>query len=174
MLNSLLKSIDGLSWVSSKLADLSVVILVISMIYEVTARYFFHAPTEWAFDIAYMCSGALFIFGVAWALKEDAHIKIIVVRQLLPARFNNIVDAIVYGLFLGPLFSLLFWVSSKKSWYAFVSNEVESVSPWAPKMWPFYTIISIGLLALTLQIFAQAIRALCSESTVNSAKQEKA
>ena len=60
MLISLLKSIDRISWCASKLADLSVAILVLAMIYEVAARYFFHAPTEWAFDIAYMCSGALF------------------------------------------------------------------------------------------------------------------
>lgn len=160
MLISLLKSIDRISWCASKLADLSVAILVLAMIYEVAARYFFHAPTEWAFDIAYMCSGALFLFGVAWALKEDSHIRIVVIQQKLPIRLNAAIEAFFFGIVLMPLFAFIFWVSAKKSWLAFIKNEVEAVSPWAPKMWPFYTIISIGLAALTLQLLAQTIRAL--------------
>lgn len=160
MLASLLKRIDSFSWCASKLADISVVVLVLAMIYEVIARYFFLAPTEWAFDISYMCSGALFIAGVAWTLKENAHIRITVFQQKLPAKLNAVIECFFFGFILTPLFTFIFWVSLNKSWIAFIENEVESVSPWAPKMWPFYTIISIGLAALTLQLFAQAIRAI--------------
>lgn len=165
MLHSLLKGIDRFSWYASKMADISVAALVLAMIYEVAARYFFHAPTEWAFDIAYMCSGALFIFGVAWGLKEDSHIRITIIQQKLSPRLNAGIEAFFYGGILMPLFALIFWVSAKKTWLAFIKGEVESVSPWAPKMWPFYSIISIGLAALTLQLLAQTIRALCICST---------
>lgn len=41
---------------------------------------------------------------------------------------------------------------------AFVTGQVERVSPWAPIIWPYYTAISIGLSVLFLQSCVQAIR----------------
>ena len=40
------------------------------MFYEVVARYIFGAPTLWAFDIAYMSTGVLFVLGAAQAFKQ--------------------------------------------------------------------------------------------------------
>lgn len=153
------KAADFFSSIVFRLAEVSVVILVFSMVYEVFARYFMNAPTEWAFDIAYMCSGALFILGVAWTLKQDAHIRISVLRQKFPKKINALIDVIFYGLILTPTFAMLFWVSSERTWIAFIRNKVDNVSPWAPKMWPFYSIISIGLAALTLQLIAETLHA---------------
>ena len=56
-------------------ARLVTVVLVASMIYEVVARYFFGAPTIWAFDISYMATGVLFVLGAAYTLKEDGHVR---------------------------------------------------------------------------------------------------
>ena len=39
-----------------------------------------------------------------------------------------------------------------------MTGEVETVSPWAPLMWPFYSVLAIGLGALALQLAAEGLR----------------
>ena len=41
---------------------------------------------------------------------------------------------------------------------AFVTGQVERVSPWAPIIWPYFAAISLGLSVLFLQSLVQAIR----------------
>lgn len=158
MLTRFFRMVDGLSWVVVQLAHLSVVVLVVSMIYEVGARYIFNAPTVWAFDIAYMCSGALFLLGVAWTLKEDAHIRIDILRNKLPAKMAGAIEGGAYLFVLCPFFAVLTWIAFERTWRAWMKGEVEMVSPWAPLMWPFYLIIAVGLLTLTLQLASRGLQ----------------
>ncbi len=75
---------DGISASLGYAAQAMVLILIVSMLYEVLARYVFGAPTEWAFDIAYMSTGILFVLGAAQALREDAMCGLISSPQRCP------------------------------------------------------------------------------------------
>lgn len=160
MIDALEKIANGVSWCASQMAGLAAAVLTLSMVYEVFARYLFDAPTVWAFDIAYMSNGAVFLLGIAYVLREDAHIRIDVIKNRLPARFNNLVQGLVYLLLLAPFFGMLSAVAIRHTLRAWVRNELEIVSPWAPLMWPFYMLISIGLLAMTMQLAAQGLKSL--------------
>lgn len=158
MLHALSRFANAVSWCASQLAALAAVILTLAMVYEVVARYVFSAPTNWAFDIAYMSNGALFLLGVAYVLREDAHIRIDVLRNRLPASVNGVVQGCAYLLVLAPFFGVLAWIALSHTWRAWERNEVETVSPWAPLMWPFYLLIAVGLVALTLQLVVEGLR----------------
>jgi len=158
MLTFIYKLADGLSLAASRLADIAVAVLVCAMVYEVFARYVLHAPTEWAFDIAYMSNGAIFLLGVAWVLRQGAHIRIDIVRNRLPKRLVRTAEAIVYLGVLLPFFGLLGWLAANRAFHAWQTNEVEMVSPWAPLMWPFYLIIAVGLVIMSLQLLACGLR----------------
>lgn len=159
MLDALTQFANGLSWCASQLANMAVVILTAAMVYEVFARYVFDAPTVWAFDIAYMANGAVFLLGIAYVLREDAHIRIDVLRSRLPARFNNTIQGVAYLLILAPFFGMLSWIAVSHTLRAWRTGEVETVSPWAPLMWPFYLCIAIGLIAMALQLAVEGLRA---------------
>lgn len=158
MLQPISKLIDFVALVSARLAQLAAAILVTAMVWEVFARYVLHAPTVWAFDLAYMMNGAIFLLGMAWVMRQNEHISIDVVRKHLPKSFARISDVVLYLLVLFPLFAVLSKVGINKAWMAWKLNEVEMVSPWAPVMWPFYACIAIGLVAFTLQLLAHGLR----------------
>lgn len=158
MLQPISKLIDFVALVSARLVQLAAAILVTAMVWEVFARYVLHAPTVWAFDIAYMMNGAIFLLGMAWVMRQNEHISIDVVRKHLPKSFARISDVVLYLLVLFPLFAVLSKVGINKAWMAWKLNEVEMVSPWAPMMWPFYACIAIGLIAFTLQLLAHGLR----------------
>lgn len=170
MLNKFYKFADGVSWCATQLANVSVVVLTLAMVYEVFARYVFDAPTVWSFDIAYMSNGALFMLGVAWVLREDAHIRIDILSRNLPRKVSGFIEGVVFLVILAPFFGMLAWIAGQHTVRAWVRNEVETVSPWAPLMWPFYLLIAVGLIALTLQLVAEGLRAFSGQRHVSAAE----
>ncbi|MGJ8546474.1 MAG: TRAP transporter small permease subunit [Sulfitobacter sp.] len=163
---------DGISAGLGYVSRAMVLILIASMLYEVLARYGFGAPTEWAFDIAYMSTGVLFVLGAAQALREDAHVRIDFLSARMPARLRRGIDGCVYLFILCPVFAKLTSIAGMRAWRAFLSGEVEHVSPWAPLMWPFYAALALGLGALALQIAAEGLRALLPSETDDTFKIE--
>lgn len=154
----ILKFIDSLSWVLSWVSKALLLVLAGAMIYEVVARYLFNSSTIWAFDISYMATGAAFILGVAWTAKEDGHVRVDVVSNLMPKRVSSMINGVVYSFLMFPIISFMAWHGWKKTWKAFEAGEVDMVSIWAPLMWPFYGVIALGLTLFALQILAQGIR----------------
>lgn len=154
----LFKAIDRLSLISSFISKCLFVVLTLAMLYEVAARYIFNSSTVWSFDIAYMATGAAFILGVAWTVNVDGHVKVDFLSQLLPKRMSSIISGVAYLFVMCPIAFLLAWYGWKKTINAFVSGEVEMVSTWAPQIWPFYSLIAIGLTLFALQLLAQGFR----------------
>lgn len=150
--------VDAFSRLLSWIAQLVTVVLVFSMIYEVAARYVFGAPTIWAFDISYMATGTLFVLGAAYALKEDAHVRIDFLARKMPAGIRRKLEGFVFVFLIAPIFGALSKFAIERAWRAWETAEVESVSPWAPLMWPFFSILAIGLVALTLQQLVHGLR----------------
>lgn len=129
-------------------------VLVVCMLYEVFSRYFLSQPTKWAFDVSYMLNGTIFVLGAGYALYNDDHVKIDFLANRLPVKVKAAVDLILYGFLFSPLILGIAWIATQRAYRAFERGEVEAVSPWAPLMWPFYSVISLGLLVLFLQCIA--------------------
>lgn len=157
------KLIDRLSSLSAWLSKAALVVLTVAMLYEVVARYVFNASTIWAFDVSYMATGIAFMLGVAWTARVDGHVRVDVFSSLMPPRFSRLLNGVVYTVLMFPILSLMAWHGWKKSVNAFASGEVEMVSIWAPKMWPFYSCIAFGLSLLALQVLAMGLRSLMNE-----------
>ncbi|GEK48298.1 TRAP transporter small permease subunit [Bisbaumannia pacifica] len=162
----ILNLIDKISWLSAWVSKALLIVLTGAMLYEVVARYAFNASTIWAFDISYMVTGAVFLLGVAWTAREDGHVRVDVVSNLMPKHISATINGVAYMMLMCPIVSLMAWHGWKKSWKAFVTGEVDMVSIWAPKMWPFYGIIAVGLTLLALQLFAQGVRYFIDKNTL--------
>lgn len=154
----LLRSIDRVSDLLGMFGRITILVLILSMMYEVIARYGFGAPTLWAFDISYMLNGSIFLLGAGYALKEDVHIRIDFLSQKFPRRVQQLLNGLIYLCVMAPITGGLAWVASQKALKAFLTHEVESVSPWAPVVWPFYAIIALGLVVFTLQFVSEALK----------------
>lgn len=170
MITRLVRGIDGFSALLDRVARAVVVLLVASMVYEVGARYAFGAPTMWAFDLSYMATGVLFILGAGHAVRNDVHIRIDFLACRMPPRLRYGVDGALYLLGLAPLFAALTTVAAERALRAFATGEVETVSPWAPLMWPFYALLAVGLGGLTMQVAIEGGRALARAAGANSSR----
>ncbi len=79
-------AIEGLSLWVGRAFGWCILILTLSVSYEVFVRYVLNAPTVWAFDMMIQMYGALFLMCGAYALAQDTHVRADVVYRLFPVK----------------------------------------------------------------------------------------
>lgn len=155
---SLLLSIDRISTFIGKAFAWLIVGLTVAICYEVFARYFFRAPTTWAFDVSYMLYGTLFMCAGAYTLSRGGHVRADFLYRLAPERVQAVLDLGLYLLFFFPAMAALVWFGWDFFAQSFHQNERSSFSPVGPYIWPFkFVIPAVGLLMI-LQGIAEAMR----------------
>jgi TRAP-type C4-dicarboxylate transport system permease small subunit len=70
-------------------------VAVIISVLEVVLRYGFNRPTAWAHETTLMLVGIGMLWGGAYCMAEDRHIRVTVVRDAMPPRVRRVVDLIV-------------------------------------------------------------------------------
>jgi TRAP-type mannitol/chloroaromatic compound transport system permease small subunit len=100
--------------------------LTAAVMYEVSMRYFFNAPTLWAFDFTIQMYGALIMMGGASAISTKSHVRADMYYNKLPERGQGILDLILYIVFYVPgVFALTYagyfyaekaWIVHETSW----------------------------------------------------------
>ena len=103
--DAMLKAIaflDSISLWSGRIVSVLIIPMVLSLVYEVVARYIFDAPTEWAYDMTFMLYGTFFMVGSAYTLYKKGHIRTDSYYANWSTRTQGWVDTICYLLFFFP------------------------------------------------------------------------
>src|SRR5262245_54616181 len=132
--------------------------LVLAVAYEVIARYFFHAPTIWSFDVTYMLYGTIFMLGAAFALHKGAHIRTDFFYDKWSVKTKGMVDSISYVVFFFPSLVLFLAASGNEAWYAFTIHETSEQTPWRPILWPYKAVVPLTCVLLMLQGVSEVIK----------------
>lgn len=125
--------------------------LVCAMVYEVIARYVFHAATIWSYDVSYMLYGAHFMLGAAYTLLRGGHIRTDVFYMNWSTRTKGTVDAILYLFFFFPGIALFFWMGMQEALHSWDIREVSDASPWRPAIYPLKMCIPVSAALLLAQ-----------------------
>ena len=136
-----------------------ILVLVVAMVYEVLARYFFSAPTKWAFEMAYMLMGTSFMFGIAYCMQMGRHIRVDFVYDHVSLKKRQIIDLAGYA-FLVPMLLWLTWGVWEYFADAYRADETSGESAWNPIIWPFKFSLVAGIVLLLMQTTVQVVRAI--------------
>jgi len=131
-----------------------IIILMLSIVYEVVMRYFFNNPTSWVIDFSGYMQYALVMLGAAWVLKRNGHTKIDLLSAQLGGKKQTILNAITSSIGLLTC-SVFFWEGLKATWEAYQRHEFlyrEIEVPVAP----LFVIFPISFFLLCIQ-FAREI-----------------
>jgi TRAP-type mannitol/chloroaromatic compound transport system permease small subunit len=159
-MGGLLRLIERISGLSGKTTAWLVLTLIAATVYDVVARYVFNAPTEWAFEIAYMAMGAHALLGMAFTLREGGHIRIDAFSQKFSQTAKALIDLVGYAVFVLPCLAWITW-SLWDYWVkALITHELSGQSAWNPIIWPFKLVFFVAFVLLVLQILAEIINAI--------------
>ncbi len=158
-LSKFLKFIDSTSKYIGWGASMIAIPMILALVYEVFARYVFHKPTSWSYEITYMIYGSHFLLGAAFTLYAKGHIRIDLLYMKFSPRGRAIIDILGYSFVFFPVVITLVISGFGFAHDAFKIHEVSQFTPWQPLLWPFKSIIAIGFFFLLLQGLAEYIRA---------------
>jgi TRAP-type mannitol/chloroaromatic compound transport system permease small subunit len=141
------RALDPIAIWSGKIVAWLIVPMVLSLTYEVIARYVFNAPTLWAYDMTFMLYGSFFMLGAAYTLQRKGHIRTDSWYSGWSPRTQAIVDAVCYVVMFIPFVAVFLWYGWGYFAKAFATNERFVSSPWMAVTWPFkFTMPLTGLL----------------------------
>ena len=135
-----------------------ILILTLSVAYEVFVRYVLNAPTVWVFDMMMQMYGALFLMAGPYALAQDTHVRADVVYRLLPVRWQARLDLILYMLFFFPGMFALVWYGWEIAMDSWRYKEVSWNSPARIQIYFFKTLIPLAGGLLIIQGIAETLR----------------
>ncbi len=154
----LVHTIEGLSLWVGRAFGWCILILTLSVSYEVFVRYVLNAPTVWAFDMMVQMYGALFLMAGPYALAQDAHVRGDVLYRLFSVRWQARVDLVLYVIFFFPGILALFWYGWEIAADSWRYKEVSWNSPARIQIYFFKTLIPVAGFLLILQGIAEMIR----------------
>lgn len=156
---ALLKFLDRITGTTGAIVAWLVIPLIAACCYEVISRYVFNRPTLWAFEVSYMVMGTHFLIGMAYALRENVHVRVDFFYGHLSARKQAVCDIFTYVVLVLPA---ALWLTAglwQKVIDAYASHERSGMSAFNPVIWPFRLVLCTAFALLALQAIAKLIRA---------------
>ena len=135
-----------------------ILILTLSVTYEVFVRYVLNAPTVWAFDMMVQMYGALFLMAGPYALAQDAHVRGDVLYRLFPFKVQARIDLTLYIFFFFPGMLALFYFGYEIASDSWRYKEVSWNSPARIQIYFFKSLIPLAGGLLILQGISECMR----------------
>ncbi|MEO9898500.1 MAG: TRAP transporter small permease subunit [Paracoccaceae bacterium] len=161
----LVYAIEGLSLWVGRAFGWCILILTLSVSYEVFVRYVLNSPTVWAFDMMIQMYGALFLMCGAYALAQDTHVRADVIYRLFPVKVQASLDFVLYFLFFFPGILALAWYGWEIASDSWRYREVSFNSPASIQIYFFKTLIPLSGCLLALQGVAELVRCVMAMRT---------
>jgi len=153
------RGVDLVSEWSGKLISVVAFFMVCILVYEVTMRYAFVAPTIWAHELTQHLFGAYSVLAGAYVLLHRQHIGVDVIYNRFSSRGRAILDSVTYLLFF-LIIGILLWHGIGIAQWSVAIRQTVSPSPWASPLWPLKLTVPIAAFLMFAQGLAHFIRAL--------------
>lgn len=139
-----------------KLAAALMLIIVPVMLYEVTSRYAFNAPTTWGMELSVLLFGPYFLLGGPYLMHIGGHVNLDILRRRLAPLPGRVLDSINFTVII--LFcTILMYYSWPLAVQAFEYKET-TFSAWNPPLWPYKFTVPVAAALLGLQTLAEFIQ----------------
>ena len=157
-MTTIIHSIEQLSIWIGRAFGWCILILTLSVAYEVFVRYVLNAPTVWVFDMMVQMYGALFLMAGPYALAQDTHVRADVIYRLVSVRWQARLDLLVYIVFFFPGMMALVWYGWEIAMDSWRYKEVSWNSPARIQIYYFKTLIPLAGGLFIIQGIAECMR----------------
>ena len=156
-MQKILLGVDKLSTWLGHLFAWTIVILTLSISYEVFSRYILNSPHAWMFDFQIMMYGTLFMMAGAYTLSKNGHVRGDVLYGFFEPRTQAWLDLILYFLFFLPGVVALTWAGWNYAAESIAIRE-QTFSAVPLPLYPFKAIIPFAGALLLMQGVVEIVR----------------
>jgi TRAP-type mannitol/chloroaromatic compound transport system permease small subunit len=155
---TLIRSIDQISYWSGKAFAWLIMALTLVVSIEVFKRYILNAPTAWIYDLNSMLYGTLFMMCGAYTLALAGHVRADFVYIYLRPRAQAALDLALYFLFFMPGILALIYAGYGYAVESWMIGEHSTVTAEGPPIYHFKSVIPIAGALVALQGVAEIAR----------------
>lgn len=152
-----LLTIDRLSGVVGQAFAWLIVVLTLSITYEVLARYVLNDPHDWSLNAQVMMYGTLFMMAGAYTLSTGGHVRGDVLYGFFRPRAQAAIDLLLYVVFYLPGIVALTWAGWTYFQDALAIRE-QTFSATPLPLYPFKFVIPLAGALLLVQGLAEMTR----------------
>ena len=152
-MNVMLKVIGKVLDALGNFCSLLMVLMILNVFYDVVMRYFFNDVSIAMQELEWHLFAAMFMFGIAYTLKEDAHVRVDIFYDRMHARkkaFINIFGSIFFAL---PITVLILYYSWDYTFDAYQMGEGSGDPGCLPHRCIVRSVIPLSSVFLILAIF---------------------
>lgn len=172
-MNFSLKVIGKIIDVLGNFCSILMLLMIANVFYDVIMRYFFNDVSIGMQELEWHLFAAMFMFGIAYTLKEDNHVRVDIFYDAMSKRkqaFINIFGALVFAL---PITMLIGYYGIDYTLEAFNMGEGSADPGGLPHRWIVRSIIplsSVFLMLAIVHVVLSQIQILTTSSTQGGAQ----
>jgi len=158
MLLKLEKFFDRFSDIMGWIAGFLNLVMLLNVFYDSIMRYFFNTGSIAMQEMEWHLFAMVFLFGIAYGLKEDGHVRVDVLYDGFSPRWKAIVNIAGTVLLLMPLSVL---IVEGSVWYvqeAFTSGEISGDPGGLPQRWLIKLVIPASFVFLIVSAAGFVVR----------------
>lgn len=148
-LNVISKIIDGLG----NICSLLMLLMIANVFFDVIMRYFFNDVSIGMQELEWHLFAAMFMFGIAYTLKEDAHVRVDIFYDVMSAKKKAIINIVGSLLFALPITLIILYYGYDYAFEAYAMGEGSADPGGLPYRWIVRSVIPLSSLFLVLSIF---------------------
>ena len=103
------RAMDALYWLCAVITGGALVLITIVVPWGVFTRYVLHSAASWPEPMAILLSIVLTFFGAALGIRSGQHMRVTVLRDLLPRGPQLVVDLLAEALLAGVALFMVIW-----------------------------------------------------------------
>lgn len=160
VINKIIRVIDKINEIISKTVSFLVFALILTLAYEVFARYFFGAPTQWSFNLTYFLSSFFLMLSMGYTWQCREHVSVDLIYNRLPERVGAFLSIVfILGLFFLAWTNIgrVMYTDMLRSWALQERSTIGAMPP----VYPYKTWIFFGVALLLLQGVSQLLKEIC-------------
>jgi TRAP-type mannitol/chloroaromatic compound transport system permease small subunit len=134
-----------------------VLVAVLVSAVNATVRKLFDTSSNAWLELQWWLFSAVFLLCAPWTLKDNEHIRIDIINNLMPQRLRNWIDAVGHALFLLPLTVIMVVTGLPFFLRSWEVNEQSGNAGGLPQ-YPIKALVAVGFLLLLLQGLSELIK----------------
>ena len=145
-------------WLGERLSWLFLIAVALTA-YEVVLRYVFNAPTVWVHDLVIAITAVGFVFGGAYALQRNDHIRITSLYERAPRGARRVLD--ILSLLLTTVYLALLTYAATRQAARSIELRETSGHAWDVEIpMVLKTVLAMGAALMAVQAVVLLLRAL--------------
>lgn len=150
--------VDKLMKYISYFTAITLMLLVLLIVYDASARYFFSVGSTALQELEWHLYDVVILLSIAYTLKQNAHVRVDIFYDKFSLKTQTIINIISIVFFIFPLSALIVYIGFDFVILSFIQNEASSNPGGLTHRWIVKSLMPLAFLFLSLQSFSELMK----------------